>query len=119
MSKKKKSDKGKPQEKEKNRKNLVIIALSAILVIAIVVIGIQLRSNDAGSEGDNVSLRRGETRPTLSPDIFSDPYIAGTYQIAKDIPHVLDSLYCYCYCDRDPFHHVSLLSCYVDKHAAG
>jgi hypothetical protein len=51
--------------------------------------------------------------------MFVDPFIANMYQVAKDIPHVLDSLKCYCYCERAPFHHVSLLSCYVDKHAAG
>jgi hypothetical protein len=119
MSSKKKPKKGKPQKKENTNKNLIIIVLSLVLVAAVAVIGIQSKSGDQSSDGDNVSMRRGETRATLSPETFSDPFIAGTYQIAKDIPHVLDSLFCYCYCDRDPFHHVSLLSCYVDKHAAG
>jgi hypothetical protein len=117
VSKKKKSKKSVPQKTGKDIKNTIIIILSVLVVVAIGIIGIQSRSTDSGK--DNVSLRRGETRPTLSPALFSDPFVAKTYQIAKDIPHVLDSLYCYCYCDRDPFHHVSLLSCYVDKHAAG
>ena len=39
------------------------------------------------------------------------------YQVAKDIPWVLDSIYCYCHCDVFS-KHKSLLSCYVDDHAA-
>jgi hypothetical protein len=65
------------------------------------------------------SLRRGETRATLDPRTFSDPKVRKAYQIAKDIPWVLDSIYCYCRCEESPvFRHKSLLSCYVDRHAS-
>lgn len=66
------------------------------------------------------SLRMGEKRPALDPNIFSDnAKIKKAYQIAKEIPWVLDSIYCYCYCEESPaFKHKSLLSCYVDNHAA-
>jgi hypothetical protein len=66
------------------------------------------------------SLRRGETRVTLDPNIFSDDArIKKAYQVAEDIPWVLDSIYCYCFCEESPiFKHKSLLSCYVDNHAA-
>jgi cell division septal protein FtsQ len=129
MSKKKKSKKnktaGKPEKKNKNTKNIIIIALSLLVVIALVAVGIQMRSTSTQTPDSTVSdvsdesLRRGETRSTLSPTQFSNPFIAETYQIARDIPNVLDSLYCYCFCDRAPTYHVSLLSCYVDTHAAG
>jgi len=65
------------------------------------------------------SLRRGESRPTLDPQLFRDPRIRKAYQVARDIPWVLDSIYCYCFCETSPsFRHVSLLTCYVDNHAA-
>ena len=65
------------------------------------------------------SLRRGETRATLDPGLFSDPRVRQAYQAAKEIPWVLDSIYCYCRCEESPvFRHKSLLSCYVDNHAA-
>lgn len=65
------------------------------------------------------SLRKGETRSTLDPNMFSDPRIKKAYQVAKEIPWVLDSIYCYCMCEESPvFKHKSLLSCYVDNHAA-
>lgn len=65
------------------------------------------------------SLRRGETRATLDPYLFGDPMVKEAYRIAKEIPWVLDSIYCFCKCEESPaFRHKSLLSCYVDNHAA-
>lgn len=66
------------------------------------------------------SLRKGEKRHTLDPNIFSDNAMTKkAYQAAKEIPWVLDSIYCYCFCEESPaFKHKSLLSCYVDNHAA-
>jgi hypothetical protein len=65
------------------------------------------------------SLRRGETRATLDPGMFNDPMVKEAYRIAKEVPWVLDSIYCFCKCEESPvFKHKSLLSCYVDNHAA-
>jgi len=64
-------------------------------------------------EKENVSLH--ENRPTLSPERFNGK-VKQAYEIARTIPEVLDRLYCYCQC-RD-IGHKSLLSCYVDDHAA-
>lgn len=64
---------------------------------------------------DPASLRGGETRETLSPAYFTGKE-ARAYAIAKEIPEILDSLYCYCDCEKH-FGHKSLLTCYVDLHA--
>jgi hypothetical protein len=65
------------------------------------------------------SLRKGETRATLDPGQFNDARVKEAYKIAKEIPWVLDSIYCFCMCKESPtFRHKSLLSCYVDHHAA-
>jgi len=61
-----------------------------------------------------VKLR--ETRKTMPPELFSGS-TAEAYRIAQLIPQVIDSIYCYCRCDI-AFGHKSLLSCYVDDHAA-
>ena len=58
----------------------------------------------------------GEKRPILSPDNFKGK-TAYTYQIANEVPDVLDNIYCYCHCQKHSGHK-SLLSCYTDKHAA-
>jgi len=92
-----------------------------IVVSVLLVLGLMLvyGCKPANQAVKDESMRRGETRETLRPSMFSDPFVAGMYQVARDIPHVLDSLKCYCYCDRQPFNHISLLSCFVDKHASG
>ncbi len=59
---------------------------------------------------------RRETRPTLDPARFVGK-AAAAHRIAREIPEVLDQLYCYCACDKHQGHK-SLLSCYTDGHAA-
>ncbi|MCC6545376.1 MAG: hypothetical protein IT392_12915 [Nitrospirae bacterium] len=58
----------------------------------------------------------GEKRPVLSPALFKGK-TAYTYQIAREIPAVLDNIYCYCHCQKHSGHN-SLLSCYTDEHGA-
>ena len=59
---------------------------------------------------------RRETRPTLDPGQFVGK-AAAAHRVAREIPDVLDELYCYCGCDKHQGHK-SLLSCYTDGHAA-
>jgi len=65
------------------------------------------------------SLRRGENRRPLPSAMFMNPIVRKAYTVAKKIPWVLDSIYCYCFCEESPvFRHKSLLSCYVETHAS-
>ena len=59
---------------------------------------------------------RRETKNTLSPVQFVGK-TAFAYQLAQEIPDVLDHLYCYCHCDKSIGHN-TLLSCFTDTHAA-
>ena len=59
---------------------------------------------------------RREKRSPLSPALFV-AQTARAYQVAQEIPDILDQLYCYCECDKH-LGHVSLLSCFTDKHGA-
>ena len=59
---------------------------------------------------------RREARATLDPARFVGK-AALAHQVAREIPDVLDQLYCYCECDKH-VGHKSLLSCYTDGHAA-
>ncbi len=90
-----------------------MVVVFAVLAASVIVGGTQ-RYASAQKE---VSLRQGETRSTLDPNMFSDARVRRAYQVAKEIPQVLDSIYCYCYCEES-FRHKSLLSCYVDNHAS-
>ena len=57
-----------------------------------------------------------ENRPTLSPQRFSGTFRMA-YEVAREIPEVLDGLYCYCHCQEN-LGHKNLLSCFVDTHAS-
>jgi Protein of unknown function with PCYCGC motif len=59
---------------------------------------------------------RLETRPTLDPARFVGK-AAAAHRVAREIPDLLDRLYCYCGCDKQQGHK-SLLSCFTDGHAA-
>lgn len=75
-----------------------------------------LPQNIAIASTDNAALRGGEIQPTLSPALFTGK-TAQAYHIAKENIDLLDSMYCFCNCKKNNGHK-SLLSCYVDKHAA-
>ena len=58
---------------------------------------------------------RRETKIPLTPTLFVGK-TAMAYQVAQEIPDILDQLYCYCECDKH-MGHPTLLSCFVDSHA--
>ncbi len=52
---------------------------------------------------------------TLSPNGFSDPEVSRSYQVAKDIPEVLEHIACYCGCYGSSGHRNNL-DCFTDNH---
>jgi uncharacterized protein with PCYCGC motif len=64
-----------------------------------------------------------ERRPTLDPARFAkgfEPGVLEGYEIARKHPATLDRLHCFCECAESPmFQHRTLLTCFVDNHAAG
>ena len=78
----------------------------------------RVATGDSGLSPGTVLLAaaRRETRPTLDPALFVGKARLA-HQIAREVPDVLDQLYCYCECDKH-VGHKSLLSCYTDGHAA-
>ncbi|MBI3399076.1 MAG: hypothetical protein HY026_07585 [Deltaproteobacteria bacterium] len=93
-----------------------LIGLSAIGLGGGYLLSSYVGSRNEEAVKDVSVLRGGETRPILSPARFTGK-TASTYEIAREIPDVLDSLHCYCECKKH-FGHKSLLTCYVDDHAA-
>src|SRR5689334_1929052 len=45
------------------------------------------------------------------------PDIAEAYDIARQVPQTLDSLYCHCHC-KESMRHRSLLTCFQGEHAS-
>lgn len=104
---------------------LIVGVLAATFLAAIITLRVALQNPStlesqiaasAASVTAAAPVARRETRPTLDPAGFTGK-AALAYQVAREIPHVLDQLQCYCAC-RSQYGHVSLLSCYVDGHGS-
>lgn len=92
------------------------LSVQYLLFVAVLLSSLLLASCSAGhSDVDAASLRGGETRSTLSPAYFTGK-AAAAYTAAREIPEILDSMECYCDCEKN-FGHKSLLSCHVDEHS--
>lgn len=78
------------------------------------------------AQGDHVPaynhgpLKPGEAAPILSakalPDELHNAYQIRAYQLAAEIPDVLNQMPCYCYCER--IGHKSLHTCFESAHGA-
>jgi hypothetical protein len=106
---------------------LIVAVVGATFLGAVITLRVALRNpsiledRPAASAATAVAptpapVARRETRPTLDPASFSGK-AALAYQVAREIPEVLDQLHCYCACGSQ-YGHVSLLSCYVDGHGS-
>lgn len=98
-----------------NRRGMLWMAFTAGVVVAG---GVAYKFWNAGP-GKSFLVKGGETGKILNPARFPDPKVRYTYALAEQHRDLFDKLYCYCLCDREPFDHRSLLSCYVSTHAAG
>ncbi len=90
-------------------------ALAALAVVALLV---YFNLGD-GAPGRSFQVQGGETGRVLDPTAFGPPNIQAAYAAAAAFPEVMDQVYCYCLCDRAPFNHKSLLSCFTGSHGAG
>ena len=57
-----------------------------------------------------------ETRPVMSPAFYTGK-VAEAYRIAAEIPKIIDSQFCYCYCKKN-HQHKTLLTCFTSKHGS-
>lgn len=95
------------------------ISTMRLLVLPLLLVFFSVGVEAAQKTVKDESLLKGETRATLDPAQFRDARVKEAYKVAKEIPWVLDSIYCFCMCKESPaFRHKSLLSCYVDNHAS-
>ncbi len=130
MAKKKKKEKPKKritkakqalsQSKKGPKKPLVFFIAGVVLVLIVAFFlyqgeqPIPRASEISILKTSSTNLR--ENRPTLSPQRFSGTFRMA-YEVAREIPEVLDELYCYCRCQEN-LGHKNLLSCFVDTHAS-
>jgi hypothetical protein len=111
-----KAKRAKPKQKKSG--GVLAVAIVGIMVLGVGFLGYRYFTNP-GKDGAFTSQRvpGGERRATLDPTLFTGS-VARAYQVAREIPEVLDKLYCHCQCIENSGH-FSNLSCFVDRHGAG
>ena len=82
-------------------------------------LGVQGLLSGCDTKGPSFSVKGGERRPVMPASRYRDPRVRQIYGMARNHRDLLDKLFCYCYCNRAPVNHKSLLSCYTDDHGAG
>jgi hypothetical protein len=89
-----------------------------VLLMAVAVVALGL-ATVRGANDHHPTPRAGLTRADVeSPARYAAyPRIAEVYEMAAQIPEVLDGLYCYCDCSKHSDHR-SLLTCFQDDHGA-
>ena len=93
--------KKKPRKKSSNINKKRASAIAMSVFVCVVVAGIYIITKPS-VKVPPVAPATGlliETRPVLTDAIFTGR-VAKAYRIAAEIPKVLDSLFCYCYCKK-------------------
>jgi len=91
----------------------------ALGVIAVAIIaGIGWYSLRGASNETETSVQLPKSDGVLSPTLFDDAKTRAAYQVAKDIPEVLEQLPCFCGCISH-FGHKNNLFCFKDQHGSG
>jgi hypothetical protein len=120
MGKNKQKNKNAPGSKGSSPVPWIAAAvISVVAVVAVLAIsGNMPFSTEEKETGKSFNLPGKETRTVLDPAMFSGQ-TRMAYAAAQKYPEMLNEVFCYCFCDEPPFHHKTLLSCFVEKHGAG
>jgi hypothetical protein len=105
------------QRKQKRPGNSTPIPIIVLLVLVVGAVAWRVFAPQP-AHGEHPQPRTGVTAAdVLAASTFAQPDIAETYTMAREIPHVLDGLYCHCECSRHSGHR-SLLSCFESEHGS-
>jgi hypothetical protein len=113
MGKNKSSRKSSDKMSKKQRSSIALGVLVCVIVAGVYV------ATKPGVKVPPVAPATGfliETRPLMSDAVFIGR-VAEAYRIAAEIPKVIDSLFCYCYCKKN-HQHKTLLTCYTSRHGS-
>jgi hypothetical protein len=99
-----------------------LVAIGCVLALALVVVmtspGARQPSN--GHAPVVVATGRSDASFVLYPARFADSRQREAYAAARQVPAILNQLYCWCGCKENPAtHHRALLECYESEHASG
>src|SRR5207253_1626991 len=106
-----------PQDKRKKPGKgipLPIVLLLAAVAAAFVWMLLRARTASTAHPDPRAGITAQHVLPATN---FAQPDVAATYAQAKEIPEVLDAIYCHCDCHIHAGHR-SLLTCFESEHGS-
>lgn len=98
---------------------LIVLGAALAFVVTAVAISFTRSSPVSGKAPVIVPTGRSDASAVLDPAGFSDDQQRHAYMAAREIPAVLNQLYCWCHCRESTiFHHRSLLECFESDHGS-
>lgn len=120
MGKRKSNRKKQSSGRNPGKQKTFWTATAFIAVILMVLGGVYVYTKPSGrATASNPAPAKGqliENRPVLSSALFTGK-TALAYKYAAEIPKVIDSQFCYCYCKKD-HGHKTLLTCFTSMHGS-
>lgn len=116
---KRKSSKNKGPSGARSKKTGPVVLVGLILAVLTTVYFATKPSKSAEIAVEHEKRPAGmrlETRPALTSALFTGR-AALAYKYAAEIPDVIDSQFCYCYCKKN-HGHKTLLTCFTNEHGA-
>ena len=102
------------QNKTKKKSNAIWVVPAAVVLFGGIA-WFSLRTTETPTQESRVQTPVKLT--TLPPSMFTGK-TREAYQVAKDIPEVLEQVQCYCGCRRSAGHQNNLF-CFTDDHGVG
>ena len=104
---------------EKKKKNGPPVWIYGLLGVLLLAAGYRLLASRDHGPSAHPAPRAGITAAEVVPAsaFTAQPDVARVYAMAKEIPEVLDGIYCHCECSEHSGHY-SLLTCYESDHGA-
>ena len=98
---------------------LTVLGAALAFIVTAVAISFTRPSPVSGKAPVIVPTGRSDASAVLDPAGFSDDQQRHAYTAAREIPAVLNQLYCWCHCRESTiFHHRALLECFESDHAS-
>lgn len=117
MGKKKSRNKGSKNKPQPQRKiNFVPFIFIGAIVVVLATVYLMTKPQGGSVPTASATGPLIETRPVLSSASFVGK-AALAYQYAAEIPKVIDSQFCYCYCKKN-HGHKTLLTCFTSRHGS-
>ena len=106
-------------KKNTSKKSGVPVWIYGLLGLLLMVAGYRLMAARSGAPAEHPEPRAGVTSDKVLPasTLSEHPDVVSVYAMAKEIPEVLDGLYCHCECSKHSGHY-SLLECFESDHGS-